>query len=283
MLNRLKLLGVIFLLFITIWPEFSCSGSTLKQKRDVECLRYASDAELYCKTKDYARLFQIPDDALTCDSSTKIRVITFKAIGYLETKQFQKAIHLFTELIAIHPWDAPLYEQRGLAYDNSRKFDEAMHDYNKALSLDSTLTLARNNRGQIYSSMGNKEAAKADFDFVIAHDTSIFSAYNNRGLLYQEKGEDKLAIKDFEKGLTIRPYDLLFYNLSTSQARIGEFDKALISIDNAISLYPNSPSYYNNRGYIKLELNDREGACDDFQIAKSLGADMTEEINKYCR
>ena len=77
-----------------------------------------------------------------------------------------------------------------------------------------------------------------------------FDTYLQRGLLYKDIGESKKALADFDK---------------------------------AIQLNPQSPFPFVNRGYLKKEqLNDKDGACKDFNKAEELGISMSQEDKKYC-
>src|SRR4051812_8698165 len=106
----------------------SCSNEKVVNRNPESCSKYSAEAEKMYKEKNYTRLINMPSDA--CDTSTKIKVLSYKAMAFMDLNQFSQAIETFSALIAIHPYDAPLYGQRGLAYDHLEKYPEAINDYN---------------------------------------------------------------------------------------------------------------------------------------------------------
>jgi tetratricopeptide (TPR) repeat protein len=58
----------------------------------------------------------------------------------------------------------------------------------------------------------------------------------------------------------------------------GELEKSLEKYDKCISINPNYAPAYENRGTVKLRLNDKEGACADLKKALSLGFEQVASV-----
>ncbi|MDR2905321.1 MAG: tetratricopeptide repeat protein [Helicobacteraceae bacterium] len=81
---------------------------------------------------------------------------------------FQAAINLYSQAIAIDPKDVNAYNNRGLAYIKLENYDQAIEDFAQAIALDSTIALDPeevlyyNNRGNAHNGLQNYDQARKD-------------------------------------------------------------------------------------------------------------------------
>jgi tetratricopeptide (TPR) repeat protein len=103
--------------------------------------------------------------------------------------------------------------------------------------------------------------------------------YYLRGFCYSQLQNFDLAIADFEASLKIAPKaPQTHYDLGYTYFLMGNSEKAIASFDKAIALDKNFAEAYLNRGSIKLQSGDLDGACEDWQMAANLGMALVEAI-----
>ncbi|WP_405568977.1 tetratricopeptide repeat protein [Winogradskyella sp. Asnod2-B02-A] len=73
------------------------------------------------------------------------------------------------------------------------------------------------------------------------------------------------AIKVYEKGRKLEPKNLsLLFELSEAHAKINELETAIALLDTAISINPNYPEFYNNRGLLYYKIRKDNEAIEDY-------------------
>ena len=87
-----------------------------------------------------------------------------RGLGYLRSKQYDKAIIDFSEAILINPKNPFAFDNRGDAWREKGNFDRALADYNEALSIEPTFASALLNRGITYERQGDKVKARQDYE-----------------------------------------------------------------------------------------------------------------------
>lgn len=100
-------------------------------------------------------------------------------------------------------------------------------------------------------------------------------------LCYQNKIKCSEAIQHLEKTLSIEPnYRKALFNIGTCYISLGEYQKSIDYLNKAISNDTTNGEYYLNRGFAKLQLNDKDGACKDFHFALQHGYKKAEDLIK---
>ncbi len=87
-----------------------------------------------------------------------------RGLGYLRSKQYDKAIIDFSEAILINPKNPFAFDNRGDAWREKGNYDRALADYNEALSIEPTFTSSLLNRGITYELQGDKVKARQDYE-----------------------------------------------------------------------------------------------------------------------
>lgn len=100
---------------------------------------------------------------------------------------------------------APVYYNRGWAYDALGDYQQAVEDYGRALHIRSDYVRAYVARGYSYVQMGELDRAIADYSKALEVEPDNFEALFNRGLAYEQKDELKLARADYERAQALRP------------------------------------------------------------------------------
>jgi tetratricopeptide (TPR) repeat protein len=100
-------------------------------------------------------------------------------------------------------------------------------------------------------------------------------------LLYQSRFEE--ASELFLEAIDINPQNFeAYYYHGNCLANNREYRKAIDDFTKAIEINKNYAEAYANRGYMKSYLQDKEGACDDWKIAESLGMESMSDLTRHC-
>jgi len=92
------------------------------------------------------------------------------------------------------------------------------------------------------------------------------------------------AIEMMKKTLEIEPnYRKANFNIGTCYAKLGKYNDALSFLNQAISADNTNGEYLLNRGFVKLQLNNKAGACNDFELAHKYGAANAKDYLLKCK
>jgi tetratricopeptide (TPR) repeat protein len=100
---------------------------------------------------------------------------------------------------------APVYYNRGWAYDALGDYQRAIEDYGRALHIRPNYVRANVARGYSYVQIGDLDRAIEDYSRALEAEPNNFEARFNRGLAYEQKGELALALADYERAQALRP------------------------------------------------------------------------------
>ena len=106
-------------------------------------------------------------------------------------------------------------------------------------------------------------------------------AFNYLDLANKNGSKNAQITKDkyFPPNLLVRDY----INKSKELLMKNDYSGALVCYNKIIEIYPLQPSVYLKRAEIKLKLNDKIGACEDWNNALKLGEDKAiGYINENC-
>ncbi len=212
---------------------------------------------------------------IVTNPSFKIFALNGRAGVYYKTMQYQKAMDDFTEIISFDKNNYHAYYGRGIVktefkidgnnpdtnslttmFDETGKsfyydYNGALEDYNKAIELNSTYADTYIMRGKLFTELRKNDKALSDYSTAIRLDSNYFNSYFERAMLYKD---------------------------------MNDIDKSLADFDKAIELNSKDPFIYINRAYLKRDLlHDKDGACKDFNKAKALGFNVSEEDIKDCK
>jgi len=164
-----------------------------------------------------------------------------------------------------------LYNLGVIAFD-AGNYTVALEYLNQAKTLwagseegEATVLLAR---ARVYSAIEQYDLALADIARLIAQSSGDPEAYFERAVISYRLGNISGAENDLLSALTLNPTYARAHNLMGVIHRSrNNLELALASINNAVR-YDDSyaPGYY-NRGLIKLDMGDWEGAIGDFSEA----------------
>lgn len=170
---------------------------------------------------------------------------------YFKEGEYTKAAEEYTEKLKFDPTDVRMLYNRGRAHEEQKEFDLAKADYEKALELDPK-------NFQVLLSLAN-----------LHH---IEKNYNN-AMLYATRAEEipgAPAMASFMKARALQ--------------QMGLSDEAMKSYGNAIKLDKDFGQAYLNRGFLKIHLENKKSACEDFKLAQALNYQGAQDaLEKHCK
>lgn len=170
-------------------------------------------------------------------------------------------------------------------YFDKGEYELAAQTYTENLKNKPTDAKTLFSRGRAFQEMGKLPEAQADFELVLAQDPNNFQALLSlsniqleqknyaSALLYATKAEEipgAPAMASFLKGRALH--------------QLGMPEDALKAYGNAIQLDKDFGQAYFNRGLLKIALERKKQACEDFKLAAVLEYPGAQEsFNKYCK
>ena len=196
---------------------------------------------------------------------------------------FDEAIWLFTQVLAVQPRSVEALNSRALAYlERGRAGDveRAIDDLVQAVTIRPARAATYLNLAAAYVERGSDadlDRAIDDLTEALEIQPGYASAYVNRAGAYLARGDPgdiDRAFEDLEEALDNQP-DLAPAHLSRGNAYIargsaGDLDTAVTEFSRAIDLAPDSPVAYFNRGLVYSELEDWARSISDLRRAQEL-------------
>ena len=190
--------------------------------------------------------------------------------------------------------DPDAYYYLGYAKSDIGRNAEALKDLNQAIKLNFSDPRYFYVRGNTKGSLEDHEGAIKDYKKTIQLQPRHINAYGNIANAQKDLGQYQEAIKTFDKALSIDPRHSnnfrmrgnIKYELKKYQEAIIDFDKALsipskVADDKAWRKGVHADAYY-DRAYAYIGLEKYEAACKDFEEAKLLGKNLSEQIVNGC-
>ena len=199
-----------------------------------------------------------------------------------EYADFDEAIWLFTQVLAVQPRSTDSYNGRGLAYlERGRPgdADRAVADLSRAADLDPSTISHYYNRAVAYlerGQHGDLDGALSDLERAIAADPVSAEALVNRAAVYLRRdisGDLARAFDDLDRAVELQPeLATAWVNRGIAHLRRGEdgdnevaefaFTRAIhISPDSATPWY-NRALLYSSSGSVDLSISDLQRALE---------------------
>lgn len=153
-------------------------------------------------------------------------------IYFDKEENFQEALILHNNAIALKPNDPTLYAARASTCLKQGETDRANVDVEQALTLDPQCAEARVLRAVMMTERGEVDAAIAELDELVNHKLDLYPAYLNRARAYSQKGDFERALNDYARAAQLGddPALSLAYRADTYY-RMGDYDAAIADCD----------------------------------------------------
>jgi tetratricopeptide (TPR) repeat protein len=149
-----------------------------------------------------------------------------QATSAAATQDFERAIQLYDQAIALNPFHAEAYYKRGNALRSLGRLDAALISYNQAIERRPDYAYAYCNRGVVQQSLGLTAAALSSYDQAIALDAIDAMSHYNRALLLQDCSQWDEVLASYDRAVSIDPgFADAQYNRSLALLFLGDFER----------------------------------------------------------
>jgi tetratricopeptide (TPR) repeat protein len=173
-----------------------------------------------------------------------------EAVSKLRLNEYQGALNEIQIALKFCPDSARYLALRGRSYLGLGENDLAMADFNKSISLSANNPEAYYGRGSAYYMLKKYQEAFDDLSKAIQLDSKFIDAYLYRAYACEGLEKNQSALFDYQQVMRLKPYDPLAYFKS---------------------------------GLLKNSMNDKKGACRDFNKAATLGNTEAADYAAQCK
>jgi eukaryotic-like serine/threonine-protein kinase len=197
------------------------------------------------------------------------------------------ALPKYSMFIALFPFWADAYYQRGLANSHLGRWTEALRDFNMTLSLKPDDAQAHCQRGLVYARTGRHQEAVADFSRTLEQQPACVAAIAGRARAYNQLHEWQRAADDYTRAIQVKANDALsWHQRGHCREKLGRADEALADFTRSLELEPRNALFWHCRAiaYTRLKLWDK--AVSDFSRALRQAPDYRpsrlDRAHTYC-
>ncbi len=233
--------------------------------------------------KDFEDALVYLEQSVRSDPAKQNDYETQVALGFSNCHlgDYNKAILHFEEATLLDE-DEDAYSGLGLAYHFSGDFDSALANYKKALAINPNNDQTYVNMGNLFQKAGSFEKAKDAYKSALKRNPSAYLAYNGLGNTLRAMEELELSIDAYQSAIDLAPTEgflhnnlaVSYYYLANVKDRFGHpgeaqelYQLSIDAIDEGRQLDSAFGIHFlNNRGVVKKDMGDYEGARRDFAV-----------------
>ncbi|HSM82764.1 MAG TPA: tetratricopeptide repeat protein [Nodosilinea sp.] len=211
-----------------------------------------------------------------------------RGCAHRDLSRYGEAIADFSAALRLNPAFANAYINRGSVYRLIGQLGAALDDLDQALAVQPDAVKAYGNRGRIKLDLEDYGGAIADFSAVLAEQPNFTKVLLWRGLAYLKQGAHaalaenrreayQLAIDDFSRLLHSQPHHAEALNYrAVAYFQLRNMYEATLDINRALACRADYAEAYINRGMLRHELGDFQGAIDDYTAVLELNPDLQD-------
>ena len=267
-------------LFLLLFSIFSISLSA-------QTYQELSEKAVECVGKDsLAQAEDLLKQALRLEPKNPHNALLFSNLGLVQRKlgRYNDAVESYTYALNIAPLAVPILLNRAAIYLEQGMQDKAYVDYCQVMDVDKKNTEALLMRAYIYMLRRDYKGARLDYQRLLEIDPKNYNGRLGLATLEQKEGKFRESLDLLNQLLVEFPEDAVLYVARADVERdMKHEDLALVDLDEAIRLAPNSVDAYLLRGDIYLDQKKKSQAKADFEKAISLGvppADVHEQMQQ---
>lgn len=207
----------------------------------------------------------------------------YRAIAKLSLEDYKGAEEDCDYAIERNPFIVDAYQVRGIARQNRGNLRGAIEDYTEGLKLSPEDKTQLINKAIAQTQLKEYDEAEKSYNQLIEKHPSYYNSYLSRSQLYLAMGDTVRALQDIDKSISL---DKHLPNAYAQRAYVTmqfheRYDEALVDIEEAIKLSPQSATFYIARAIINYYLNDFRGSMADY--GRVLELDPSNKIAYYNR
>ncbi|MFN2531058.1 MAG: tetratricopeptide repeat protein [Pyrinomonadaceae bacterium] len=209
-------------------------------------------AEVYGFQHNFAGAEAELRKALELDSNY---IAAYSALGalFINSKQEDRAIAEYQNIIQRRPEDPTAYTMIGMLEDSRKNYDAAIESYRKALQVDRNAAIAANNLAWIFAAYekGNLDEAVRLAQGVVQRNPNIAGFVDTLGWVYYKKGLYAAAVDQLQKAVKIdeeaaksatgSPTAAYHYHLGMALKAKGDRENSKRELETALRLSDKTP------------------------------------------
>jgi tetratricopeptide (TPR) repeat protein/ankyrin repeat protein len=189
--------------------------------------------------------------------------LSIEAAVHIEKGEFQKAINLLKQSIALQPDFGFAYGQLAYCYVQLKLYQEAVDELSNKLLPKKEYSTAYNLVGFAYENLARLDEALVAYQKAVELDPNYVDAYSNMGFVYFDQEQYQKAVDAFKKAAELKPNDpVIFNNLGFSYEKLGQYDEALKAYQKAVRIKPDYIKAHANIGYLYFDQEQYQKAVD---------------------
>jgi serine/threonine protein kinase/Flp pilus assembly protein TadD len=172
-----------------------------------------------------------------------------------EAGQFQKAIELYDQAIALNPKLAEAHWGRCYSLNSLQQPDDAIAACNQALAINPDYPEAMWSKGSALDQKQRFNESLKLYQQATALKPNFAEAWNNKGVSLLALDRITDAVAAFDQATALKPgFANAWGNRGAALWKLGRFDDAIISMDKALQIQPNNPDIVNLRQQAREKL-----------------------------
>ena len=193
------------------------------------------------------------------------------------TGELKKASVAYEEILKLNPKHFDALQLLGMVAVQTKQWDKALRLFTDALKINITSAIVYNNRGIVLKELTRLEEALACYDLAIKYKPDYAEAYYNRGIVLNELKRLDAALASYDGAINFKwDFAEAYLNRGTVLKQLKRFEDALRSYDRAIELKPEYAEGYSNRGILLNELKRLEDALTSYGLAIKYKSEYAE-------
>jgi tetratricopeptide (TPR) repeat protein len=249
------------------------------------------------------------EQATQADPTNALAYARWARALYLD-RQLDKAVAKAQVASELDPTNAEALAQLARSYDWNEQPVQALEVARKAVELDANHADARAFLAEIYLDLDQLDEAASEAQRAVQLDEQSAEAHRSLGAVYLFKDQLPQALSEFEeaaqlepnlwlrqhelasmrrrseaymeaiiayqRAIELRPHAWSYAGLGACYYELGQYEKALPNLQQALTLDPNYGDAYALMGWVHVQLDQCDQAVPMFQQALSLNPDLEE-------
>lgn len=196
------------------------------------------------------------------------KVLYEQGLKELQNKNYESAVALISQYLALHDLDEVAFIRRGDAYVALKMYPEALHDYEQASKIGHNNPEVPYRMGIVYAAMNDMEKAEQSQNRAIDMDAAYAPAYEKLGDIYVMKKDTAAGIDYYKQALANDPnMDDLLFKVGGILLSQNKTDEAIEYFNTAIANKPGNADYYYNAGLAYFQVNDTANTVKYMELA----------------
>lgn len=234
--------------------------------------RYEEAAACYTEALSYSSIFA---------SEMDYDLNYYLADAYEKMGESQKAISVYSDILALRPDEMNAHFLRGRLYLLNGEFERALTDFNRTVDLEKDGYDLRIEIAGLLSEAGYEDEGLHYLQRFLADNEKKLSDYD-KGRIYYYMGDYENAKLSLEKAKSEESEQIILL-LGKSYERLGDYNYATSVYKNYLAEHPEAAEIFNQLGLCKLKSGEYDEALSAFKSAANVennGMERTLEFNQ---